>query len=316
MKHYTNIVVTGSMGYDVIMDFPSRFADHLQPDRLHQLNVSFVVDRLEKQLGGTGTNISYNLGLMKNENVRLLASVGRDGDRLIDFLKEKGIDTGGILKDEELYSFAGNVVTDRDSNQIWAVYYGACERAKNIRLADYANEDSIVVISANHPEAFRSFQRQAIEMGVDYLYDAGMTLAWNTGEGLKEGVRHARFLVGNDYEIARVMTLTGFTVDQLVHDGIIVVTTLGGEGVRYRDSETDLYVPAFSDKPFVDPTGAGDAWRAGFLTGILRKTSIEEALRLGNSLASFAVACYGTANHSPTAAEVEERADSLKKVAL
>ncbi len=316
MKKYTNVLVTGSMGYDTIMNFPSCFKDHLLPEKLHQINVSFVVNGMERQFGGTATNIAYNFALFGGNNVKLLASVGKDGDLLLDYMKMKGVDISGVLVDKKIFSANGTVITDLDDNQIWGFFYGACELAKQINLDKYVDEGSILVISANHPDAFMNFQKQAIKKKIDYLYDPGMTLAWNNSKDLTEGVMHCKWLVGNDYEIARICKLLNMEVKDIIKKGIKVITTLGGEGVRYEDDKMEYYVPAVSSKKLVDPTGAGDAWRAGFLTGVMRELSIEESLRLGNAVASYAVGIVGTANHNPSEAAIQKRADELKKLAL
>jgi len=316
MKKYTNILVTGSMGYDTIMNFPSRFKEHLLPEKLHQINVSFVVSAMERQFGGTATNIAYNFSLFKGNNIKLLASVGKDGDHLLNYMKRSGVDIDGVLIDKKIFSANGTVITDMDDNQIWGFFYGACELAKKISLDGYSDEGSILVISANHPDAFMNFQRQAIEKKIEYLYDPGMTLAWNNSKDLTEGVMNCKWLVGNDYEIARICKLLEMEVKDIVKKGIKVITTLGGEGVRYEDDKMEYYVPAVSGKTLVDPTGAGDAWRAGFLTGVIRELSIEESLRLGNAVASYAVEMYGTANHTPSEVAIQKRANELKKLAL
>lgn len=316
MKKYTNIIVTGSMGYDTIMDFPSRFNEHLLPEKLHQINVSFVVNSMERQFGGTATNIAYSAGLFKNNNVKLLASVGKDGDIILDYMKRSGIDVSGVLIDKKIFSANGTVITDLDDNQIWGFYYGACEMAKQIQLKDSVDKNSILIISANHPEAFMNFQKQAIKMKIDYMYDPGMTLSWNNSKDLSEGVLNCKWLVGNDYEIARICKLVKLSVKGLVSKGIKVITTLGGKGVRYQDDKMEYYIPAVQIKKIIDPTGAGDAWRAGFLTGVIRNESVEECLRLGNAVASYAVEMYGTANHTPSESHIQERADELKKLTL
>lgn len=304
------------MGYDVIMNFPSHFKDYFEPDKLHQINVNFVVKSMERQIGGTGTNIAYNLGLFKEKNVKLLSSVGKDGQVLIDYMTRSGINTEGIITDKRVFSATGTVITDTDDNQIWGFYYGACEAAKDIVLKDFADKKSLLIIGPNHPEAFLNFQKQAIQLKMDYVFDPGMTISWNTGEKLLEGVMNCKWLVGNDYEIAKITEMMGVTVAELVKKGIKVITTLGAEGVRYQDSDTEFYVPAYQNKKVVDPTGAGDAWRAGFMSGIVDNKSIEESLRLGNAVASYAVEMYGTANHTPTLEHIQQRADSLKKMAL
>lgn len=316
MKTYTNIIVTGSMGFDTIMDFPSRFKDNILPEKLHQINVSFVVDNMERQFGGTATNIAHSLALFKTNTVKLLASVGKDGDTLLDYMNRNGVDTSNVLVDKTIFSANGTAITDIDDNQIWGFYYGACELAKDIPLSNCADEGSLLVISANHPKAFLHFQKEAIRLKVDYLFDPGMTLAWNTKEDLEEGVYNCTWLVGNDYEIARICKILNTTVEAIVKKGIKVITTLGGEGVRYNDDKMEFFEPAYKGSKMVDPTGAGDAWRAGFLSGVVKKLTIEECLRLGNAVASFAIEMYGTANHLPSQTAIQTRADELKKLAL
>ncbi|MCX7996508.1 MAG: PfkB family carbohydrate kinase [Patescibacteria group bacterium] len=307
------ILVTGSMSFDVIMDFPSRFQEHLQPDKLHLLNVSFVVDKLERQFGGTATNIAYNLGLVGCSGVKLLASVGKDGQPILDFLQSHQVDTSEVLIDTTMYSATGHVITDIDNNQIWGFYYGACSHAKHIRISQNGTGTSVLVLSANHPDAFVSFQKQAIENKLTYLYDPGMTLSWNTAELLREGTLHAKWLVGNDYEISAMLSRTGLTEDEVVNAGVSVITTLGEHGLLYRDKSNKYVVPAYTLKKVIDPTGAGDAWRAGFLYGLQQGESVIDSLAYGNALASFAVEKYGTVNHHPSRKEIEHRKNVIRK---
>lgn len=310
-KTYNNIVVTGSVAYDDIMNFPSYFKDYIQPDKLHQINVSFVVDKLDKQLGGTGTNIAYNLTFFTDKKVSLLAGVGKDGDVFYDFLKSRKISTDGILKDNSIYTATGKVITDMDNNQIWGFYYGACERGKDINLSSHINDETLMIISANHPKALLHFQKQAIELGVDYLYDPGMTMTAVGKEELYEGIIHCKWFVGNDYEVSQILKMTGLTLEILLEKGIIVITTLGEHGVKYQTKDQTITVPAFTMKETKDPTGAGDAWRGGFVAGIVEGKSIETSLKQANALASFAVEEFGTVNHKPSKQEIEERMEQL-----
>jgi adenosine kinase len=311
MKNYKNIIVTGSVAFDDIMDFPAKFSDFLQPDKLHQINVSFVVEKLEKQLGGTGTNISYNLSLLTNTPLSLLAGVGRDAKDFLDFLHLHNISTDGILVDKELYTATGKVITDIKNNQIWGFYYGACAKGKDIPLNQFATKDSLVVISANHPEAFIHFQKESIEMGLDYLYDPGMGLTWIKKDDLLNGIEHCKWLVGNDYEISQILKMLNVDLNYFLQKNIAVITTLGEKGVKYQDNTTVLEIPAYKVEHAKDPTGAGDAWRAGFLAGVVGQKSLENSLIHGNVMASFAVEHYGTVNHKPKREEIEERVASL-----
>jgi len=313
-KKYSSVIVTGSMAYDDIMDFPGFFKDYLHPDKLHQINVSFVLDKIEKQIGGTGTNIAYNLKLVLGGDkvpVILLGAVGKDGQEFIRFLKKNRCDTKGIIVDKKLYTATGKVITDKNDNQIWGFYYGASQTASKHQLKKYADSDSLVFISANHPKAFLHFQKQAIAGEYDYFYDPGMSLTWITDRDLKEGVLNSKFLVGNDYEIAMICKRLRIDVKNLVKKAINVVTTLGGKGVCYEYSEKNLYkkivVPAFPVRNVLDPTGAGDAWRAGFTAGIIKNCSLTDCLKLGNVMASFAIETYGTVNHHPDQKAITDR---------
>lgn len=312
-----DILVTGSISFDEILNFPGKFKDYFHPEKLHQINVSFVVDGLEKQLGGTATNIAYNASLAlrhignKANRVKLLSSVGKDGDKHLDFFAKNGIDTKGILQDKKMYSAFGSVITDNKDNQIWGFYYGACELAKEINLKKHAKKDSILVISANHPKAFINFQKSAIKNKVDYLYDPGMSLTWIKDKDLKEGVLRSKYFIGNDYEIAMITKRMKTTVSDLVKKGVIVITTLGEKGVRYDSKTESMTVKGYKLKKVVDPTGAGDAWRGGFIAATTSGWKTREALKLGNVMASFTVEKYGTITHTPDDKAIEKRLASL-----
>jgi len=354
--NYKNIIITGSIAYDEIMNFPGEFKDHFHADKLHQINVSFVVDRLEKQLGGTATNIAYNIQQMLklkcqnskiqinnklqknsknkinsefktcpeqsrrilNSKLSILGAVGKDGTQFIDFFKKQGIDTVGLLSDKSLYTSTGKVITDNVDNQIWGFYYGASSQTVKINLKKYADKNSLVVISANHPAGFLKFQKQAIEIGCDYLYDSGMTLTWITDADLLEGIKHSCWLVGNDYEIGQIEKRLRINIKQMVEWGVTVITTLGEKGVKYqlkvhqvnKDKNYKIInkvIPAVKVKKVVDPTGAGDAWRGGFIAGIIAGKSIDICVKWANVLASFAVEKVGTVNHKISKKEFEKR---------
>jgi len=366
---YNNIIITGSIAYDEIMDFPKEFKDYFHPEKLHQINVSFVVDKLEKQLGGTGTNIAYNISLVLDSRLRgndkekmssrpsetsgeilkkdssttlgmtkekveikLLGSIGKDGKSFLDFFKKNKIDTEGIIVDKKLYTAAGKVITDIKDNQIWGFYYGASKSAKKINLKKYCDKSSLLIISATHSEAFLHFQKEAIKYKVDYIYDPGMALTWITDKDLKEGVMNCRYLIGNDYEIAMILKRLNVSINQFSDTGICVITTLGEKGVNYnggvipvktgiygkfsldsrlRGNDNSLLVPGYKVKKMVDPTGAGDAWRGGFIAGLVLGMKTLDCLKLGNVMASFAIEKYGTVNHKPNSKEVEKRMENL-----
>jgi len=310
-KKYLKILVTGSISFDDIMDFPARFVDYFHPEKLHQINVSFVVNNLEKQIGGTATNIVHNLRLVTEKNINILAAVGKDGKDILNFFKKRKINTDGIIKDVKKYTSTGKVITDIKDNQIWGFYYGAGETAKKIKLEKYATRNSLLIISANHSEAFLNFQKEAIKQKVDYLYDPGMALTWINDKDLKMGVENCKFLVGNDYEIAMILKRTNYSIEKLKHYGLRIVTTLGEKGVVYESKKESYKINGYKVKKVVDPTGAGDAWRGGFVAGLAEEKNIKESLKQGNALASFAVEVYGTTNHCPSKKEIEKRTNML-----
>ena len=304
---FSGAIITGSIAFDEIMDFPGSFGDYIMPDKIHKLNVSFVVDTLEKQIGGTGTNIAYSINLFEKNKVLLASAIGSDGQIFIDWMNTQGMSTKLIYIDRKLFTATGKAITDKDDNQIWGFYYGACISGKNIDLSKKLNKTTLLVISANHPDAFLNFQSQAIKQRIEYIYDPGMSLTWIKKDDLREGVLNSRWFVGNDYEVERISEIIGFSASQLADKGIHVITTLGHKGVRYQHKDEHVYLPAVHGIKIVDPTGAGDAWRGGFIAGLLRNMSIKESLAMGNAVASFAVERYGTVNHKPTLIQVKRR---------
>lgn len=308
---YTSIIVTGSIAHDRIMDFPGEFKDHIDPTKVHMINVSFVVGKVGEQLGGTGTNIAYNTQLLTTLPVRLLGGVGKDSADLLEFFKAHNIDTTGVIKDENDFSAGGTAITDQKDNQIWGFYHGASKRGKDIDLGTFCKPgEQLLVLSANDPEAFLHFQNQAIELGLNYFYDPGMALTWISDADLQKGMDHATFVAGNDYEIGQIEKRLRTPV-QTWAKKCVIITTLGERGARYMDATSAFAVSGVRlDRP-IDPTGAGDAFRGGFIAGLCEGLSVEDAMRQGSALGSFAVESYGTINHGPTREDISRRAQSL-----
>jgi len=304
------IIVTGSIAYDDIMNFPGYFKDHFHPEKLHQINISFVVDRLDKHLGGTATNIAFNITRLTKKKTSILGAMGKDHKSLTDFYEACGIDYSGCVIADDLYTSTGKVMTDHADNQIWSYYYGAGARGKDVRFDDYST-DSFVILSANHADAFLHAQNYCISHSIAYLYDPGMSLTWIDDENLRKGVQNASFVVGNDYEIAQMERRLKKPLSDVVSKECGVVTTLGAKGVIYQSAMKQEEVKAYPIDHFVDPTGAGDAWRGGFVAALTDGKTLREALCFGNALASFAVESVGTANHRPTKEQIMKRANKL-----
>lgn len=342
MDNFENVFVTGSIAFDTIMDFPGQFREHFHPEKLHQINVSFAVDSLEKQLGGCATNIAYNITKIINNKsqitnkyqitnnkikiqpkVSIIGSIGRDGQEFLNFFKKNGIDAEGTIIDHKLYTSSGSVITDKNNNQIWGFYYGAAEKNPKVDFNLVNNKTDLFVIASNHKNSFMYFQNNVIKNKIPYLYDPGMALTWINDRDLENGVFNSTYLVANDYEIAMILKRLKTTVNELTHlrrgyggqGGLRVVTTLGENGVNYygvgAKHASPVHIKAYPVKKIIDPTGAGDAWRGGFVGGLLLNKSVEDCLRLGNVMASFAIEKYGTVNHRPKMEEIEKRLMSL-----
>ena len=316
VKKIKTVLISGSIAYDEIMDFPGEFADFFHPEKLHQINVSFVVNKLEKQLGGTATNIAYNLSralnfLYNNTFIKIVSTLGKDGNVFLRFFKKNKIDVNNITKYNNLFTATGKVITDKKDNQIWGFYYGANEKVFDIDFKNIDKDRSLSILSATHKDPFLKTQSKFILNKLSYLYDPGMTLTWIANKDLLQGVMNAKYLIGNDYEIEMILKRIKKTVNQLTSYGLKVITTLGEEGVRFNGKNNIVNVKGFKIKKVVDPTGAGDAWRGGFVAGLISNLELLDCLKLGNVLASFSIESYGTVNHNPKKSEIGKRLKSL-----
>lgn len=290
------ILVTGSLAFDVIMDFPGKFADHIDPGKIHILNLSFLVDTLKKQKGGTAGNIAYNLALLKVP-VSILGAAGEDFGQYQDFLKKAGVDTSQIKISQENLTSQAFIITDQADNQITAFYPGAMsENSKlSINLADFA------VISPNDPPAMVNFAKQCQVLKIPYMFDPGMQLPRLTDQDLITGINGAKILIGNDYEIGLIKKrLKNIKVG-------ILITTLGEKGSVIQTPHETIQISPAKPKDVVDPTGAGDAYRAGFLAGYLQGKDLKTSGQMGSVAACYPIEKYGTTTHRFSMEEFQTR---------
>jgi adenosine kinase len=302
----SNIVVTGSVAFDHIMDFPGRFKDHILPDKVHMLSVSFLVDNLKKVRGGCAANIAYNLALL-GERPKMVATVGDDFAEYRAWLEERGVDTSGTRVIEGDFTASCFITTDLDDNQITGFYTGAMKAAGSLSLLDLLAEGDAVIISPNDPGAMVNYPKECRERGAAWVYDPGQQIVRLSGEELLDGVSGARCVIGNDYEMAMIQEKTGRDAEALLELSETVVVTRGEQGstIMTRDGQVD--VPAAKARRVLDPTGAGDAYRAGLLRGLVRGNAPEQYGRVAALAAVYAVEEYGTQAHAYTPAEFAER---------
>lgn len=289
------IGITGSLAFDYILSFPGKFKDHVLPEKLHQINISFIVDKFTKRYGGTAGNIAYSLSLLGVPSA-IYSAVGNDFSSYKKWLKKNKIEIKYLKTISKENSALGFVMTDQVDNQIWGYCYGALRHTANL-LLPLKPKPSFLVISANYPKAFLSFTDQAIKTKIPYMYDFGMMLTALKKRQLIKGVTHAQIVIGNDYEICRLLKITGLTQKQILKKRALLITTFGSKGSEILTAEKKWRIPPIYVEQIIDPTGAGDAFRAGFLAGYLKNFNLGICGRMGSVCAAYAVEKIGTQKH-------------------
>jgi len=303
-----NIVVTGSIAYDYLMTFPGRFVEHILPDQLDRLSLSFLVDEMQRQRGGCAANIAYNLALL-GERPRVMATAGQDFGEYRQWLEQHGVDTSLIRDEPDLFtaSFFGN--TDQDSNQIASFYTGAMARARDLSFRDLETDEiDLAVISPNDPQAMVKYAAECQELGIPYLYDPGQQIVRLAGEDLREGLEGCGLLVVNDYEFELLREKTGLSAEAVRSTPArACVVTLGAEGARILAEGAVYDIPAVPPQRAEDPTGIGDAFRAGLIKGLALGLSWDLAGRMGALAATYALEQPGPQSHHYTLADFVTR---------
>jgi len=300
------VLITGSLAFDIIMDFPGRFSDHIDPTKIHILNLSFLVDSLKKQKGGTAGNIAYNLALLEIP-VSILGSVGEDFDEYQTFLQKAGVDVSNIkvIKDEK--TSQAFITTDKADNQITSFYPGSMKNNSSLKIVDLSEKPEFTVISPNDPKAMINFALECQKLEIPYMFDPGMQLPRLTNQDLITGIKGAKILIGNDYEIGLLSSKLKVKSEKLLENIKILITTLGEKGSIIQTKDQNIRIKAAKPKEVIDPTGAGDAYRAGFLAGYLQGLDLNECGKRGSIAACYSVEKYGTTTHSFTMDEFQQK---------
>ncbi|MFH1940866.1 MAG: carbohydrate kinase family protein [bacterium] len=293
-----NIVVTGSIAFDYLMSFPGNFSEHFLPDKLDRISVSFLVDSMKKRNGGVGANIAYNLALL-GERPFLFSVVGKDFGSYRDDLERAGIDVSGIRECSEEYTASCFVSTDRSENQIVSFYTGAMRFAKDFSLKDLnLKETDLVLVSPNDPEAIKKYAAECREMSVPYIFDPGQQTVCLTGEELLDGADGAEMFILNEYELEMFRNKTGLDEEAVQGLAEIFVVTLGKRGSEIRTRQGTVHIPAVGPDRVLDPTGVGDAYRAGLVKGMAHHLSWETAGRMGSLAAAYVLETDGPQSHA------------------
>ncbi len=299
------ILLTGSVSFDRIMRFDGSFAEAIQPEKLHVLSLSVLVSELVVSRGGIATNIAYTLALL-GEKPLLLASVGEDAREYMSDCAALGVDVSGVQY-ATVPTATYTVLTDSKDCQVGGFYLGAMAQAENLSLLPHATADTFVVISAHDPDAMRRQVLEAKQLGARMFYDVSQQVSNVPSEDLLAGLEVAELLILNDFELGVFAQKTGKTEQEIIAAVKTCVVTLGEQGSRVYFDGGEQLVPAVPVERVADPTGAGDAYRAGFLYGYVRDWDAMRCAQLGAVTAGYAVEQRGTQNHSFTRGEVAAR---------
>jgi adenosine kinase len=307
-----NIIVSGSLAYDRIMDFPGYFAEHILPEKIHVLNVCFQVDGMKEKFGGTAGNIAYSLKLM-GENPVISAAIGHDYHRYLEWLRKNGLSSEAVRIVEEEFTACAYITTDKADNQITGFNPGAMKHTSNLDFDKLDPNSTLLIISPGNLNDMITYPLKCKERGISYIFDPGQSLPMLGPEDLVQAIEGCRILITNDYELDLIMTKTCLDKKALLELAGAVITTLGEQGSLVSNREGDTRIPIGRTRAVLDPTGAGDSFRGGLLSGLVKGLDLHECARMGSVCASFSVECYGTQSYEFTSEEFNERLCSLKK---
>jgi adenosine kinase len=302
-----SIIITGSVAYDYLMSFPGHFSEHILPDQIDHVSLSFLVDSMRKQRGGCAPNIAYSLALL-GEQPTVMATVGTDFAEYRADLEDAGVDTSAIVEVPGEFTSSFFVNTDLDNNQIASFYIGAMGFADRLsfRDLDYAAIE-LAIISPNAPAAMVKYARECQQLGIPYIYDPSQQIVRLSGEELLEGTRGASILIVNEYELGMIKNKTGLDDRELLELPGATIVTRGEQGSTiYADGQV-LSVPAVAPNPLAEPTGVGDAFRAGIIKGTLRHYPWPVTGRIAALAATYVLEQYGTQNHRYSLGEFADR---------
>jgi adenosine kinase len=298
-------LICGSVAYDNIMVFEDSFKNHILPDKIHILNVAFLVPQLRREFGGCAANIAYNLRLL-GENPLPMATVGQDFGPYRDWLERKHIHTGHIRVLDGVFTAQAFITTDLDDNQITAFHPGAMNSAELNKVSD-ATGVKIGMVSPDGRTGMIEHAAQFAEADIPFVFDPGQGLPMFDGKELRRFVEQATWVTVNDYEWQLLKDRTGWDAEDVTERVKALIVTRGAEGSVIYTADEELEIPTAKPKAIEDPTGCGDAYRAGLLHGLLRDHDWETTGRIASLMGALKIECHGTQNHSFTLDEFKRR---------
>ena len=302
------LVVTGSIAFDYLMSFPGKFTEHLLPEHMHRVSLSFLVDSMDKRRGGCGPNIAYTLALL-GERPLLMATAGQDFSDYRAWMEGAGIDTSLIKVVPDKFTASFFCSTDQANNQIASFYTGAMANAAELSFKTISGlrGEGLVIISPNDPDAMVQYAQECSTLGIRYIWDPGQQCARMDGTQLREGIRGAFMVIVNDYEFELLRQKTGLTEEDVLREVEVLVITRGENGCTVLSDGARHDVPAVPPIRVADPTGVGDAFRGGFMKGLATGASYENCARMGSVAATYALEHLGGTSHAYSMDEFKGR---------
>jgi adenosine kinase len=297
-----DIILTGSVAYDYLMTFPGYFRDHLLPDKLEHISLSLLVDSMVRLRGGIAPNIAYTMALL-DQKPRVMATVGDDFTEYRAFLENVGVDTTLMTIIPGEFTASCFINTDRDNAQLVSFYPGAMGKADTLSFHNLDKKPDLVVISPNSPEAMIQYPIECQELNIPYFYDPSQQIPRMSGDELRQGVEGADSLMVNDYEFGMIQKKTGLSESDLRANLSFMVVTRGADGASIYTGGQEIHTPVVPPKVIVDPTGVGDAFRGGFLSGLCCGFDWEICGKMGALAATYCLETKGTQEHTFTVGE-------------
>jgi len=301
------ILVSGSLAYDRIMDFPGRFSDHIMPDKIHMINVSFTVNGMRENFGGTAGNIAYALSLL-GEQPRIVAAIGYDYHRYFQWFEQHGLSTENIRLVSEEATASAYITTDLADNQITGFNPGAMKYPSGFDYGRTNPRDCIAIVAPGNLQDMAEYTRTHQQLGIFTIFDPGQSLPAWPGDALKTCIGQSNLLVSNDYELALILEKTGLSDQGMLELAGAIVTTRGEHGCQVSTREgLSVSLPVVPTDNVIDPTGAGDAFRGGMIKGLIQGLPLERAAMMGTVCSHYVVQKYGTQTYHFTRGEFKAK---------
>lgn len=298
-------LICGSLAFDTIMSFHGRFAEALLADQLHKINVAFLVPGIRREYGGCAGNIAYNLNLLGGEPL-IMATLGQDGAPYLERLEKLGIARRCIRSYGDAYTAQAFITTDAENNQITAFHPGAMANSHHNKIKD-AGDVRLAIIAPDGRDGMVEHARDCAALGVPFIFDPGQGLPMFNGDELKEFIELATYVAVNDYEAELLTERTGLTLAEISARVSALVVTRGEQGAEIFTADGKFDIPVVKVDHVVDPTGCGDAFRAGMLFGLTRGMNWMTIGRLASLMGALKIESQGGQNHVPTFEQIELR---------